>query len=283
MLSYPAPSRIILSYPTQSCRTLPYPALSGLILYPHVPSKPTLKHISRKVPPRSRGRDEPPSIGRDHVAIGAGNADSNGNATGGILGGGGGNNSGRRLFGLAGGGVGGEVGGVGVGGGGGGAPNAGFDSNSLKRGIQQGGGGGGQGSSISSSGDRCGVGSSPPMASARYPPLEQIQNPPQPDPKVRADASQYKIRSLGSYGKKSCWRFVGVAAERKQAFLLRSFRSRETHHGGVRPRGACFYIYLLRVVRSGRHIEQTYKQAALVRCATIRRSSTSLKQGNILV
>lgn len=29
------------------------------------------------------------------------------------------------------------------------------------------------------------VGSSPSTVSARYPPLEHIQNPPQPDPKVR--------------------------------------------------------------------------------------------------
>lgn len=129
-------------------------------------------------------------MGRDHIAIGAGNTGSNGNATNNIVGSGGGNNSGRRLFGLAGGGVGGEAGGGGGGaGGGGGGPSSGFDCSSLKRGFQQ--GGGGQGSSINSSGDRYGVGSTPPMASARYPPLEHIQNPPQPDPKVRENASRY--------------------------------------------------------------------------------------------
>lgn len=66
-------------------------------------------------------------------------------------------NSSRRLFGVGGGG---EAGG----GGNGGSVSGG--------GVSGGGGGGGP------------VGSSPPMVSARYPPLEHIQNPPQPDPKV---------------------------------------------------------------------------------------------------
>lgn len=69
---------------------------------------------------------------------------------------GGGSNSGRRLFGVGGGG---EAGGGGSGG-------------SMSGGGVSAGGGSGP------------VGSSPPMVSARYPPLEHIQNPPQPDPKV---------------------------------------------------------------------------------------------------
>lgn len=68
--------------------------------------------------------------------------------------GGAGGNAGRRLFG---GGAGAEAGGVGNG-----------------TGLNVGGVGGGGGH----------VGSSPPTVSARYPPLEHIQNPPQPDPKV---------------------------------------------------------------------------------------------------
>lgn len=51
-----------------------------------------------------------------------------------------------------------------------------------------GGGGGagcGGGGGVGNGGDASGGGSSPPTVSARYPPLEHIQNPPQPDPKVR--------------------------------------------------------------------------------------------------
>lgn len=150
-----------------------------------MPSHPEI--ISSKVPPRSRGRDESPSVGRDQISSGAG-LTGNGNGPSSMIGGGG-NNPGRRLFAL--GGVGGEAGGTGGGGGGAGGTNSGFDNSSLKRGFQQ---GGGQGYSVNSSGDRCGVGSSPPIASARYPPLEHIQNPPQPDPKVRVSYRRRPLR-----------------------------------------------------------------------------------------
>eukprot|EP00903_Cladosiphon_okamuranus_P009227 g8808.t1 len=123
--------------------------------------------------PRSRGRDtDPLAGGRDSLAP-TGSVGGNGNGTvcgtsnSGV---GGGSNAGRRLFGVGGGGE--------AGGGGSGASGS---------------GGGGNGVSGL-------VGSSPSAVSARYPPLEHIQNPPQPDPKAVADMDKFPGPHVGGGG-----------------------------------------------------------------------------------
>lgn len=98
----------------------------------------------------------------------------------GVAPGAGSGNGGRRLFGVGAGEVGGSGGSGGGGGGGGGGASSSFDTNgSLKKSFQQ-------GFHHSGIADGGAVGSSPPLVSARYPPLEHLQNPPQPDPKVGA-------------------------------------------------------------------------------------------------
>ncbi|CAM9412552.1 unnamed protein product, partial [Scytosiphon promiscuus] len=123
--------------------------------------------------PRSRGRDSDPLTGgRDSLgSTGVVGTASNGSGHVGSSGAGGaGGNASRRLFGV---GAGGEAGGVGSG-----------------SGLNVGGVSSGSGH----------VGSSPPTVSARYPPLEHIQNPPQPDPKAVADMDKFPGPHSGGGG-----------------------------------------------------------------------------------
>lgn len=120
----------------------------------HTPATTTFQ-----LAPRSRGRDDAPTGGRDLSTTGSTVGGSGGAGSGG---GGGG----RRLFGVDAS----VTGSVGAGGGSG--AHSGLENGVLKKSLPQGFGGG-----------DCG-GPSPPLVSARYPPLEHIQNPPQPGPKV---------------------------------------------------------------------------------------------------
>lgn len=116
--------------------------------------------------PRSRGRDESTPSGRDYTSVGGVvGGDSRGGGSGlGVSGG-------RRLF-----------GGAVVEAGASSGSNGGYDGTSggglsLKRALQQ-------GFQHQGGGVDAVSGGTPSLVSARYPPLEHLQNPPQPDPKV---------------------------------------------------------------------------------------------------